>query len=157
MPVLLTLIEAPNTPIHIRGLITLKTFLNKCPPQILVKTGINAVLEETIFPSLLSLPNLTPEEESIPLLKVAYACLLQLATSDEDPKRASRRRLLDKLLRDGVFAGAHHASEHIRIVELLLDVTAEIVQALTIFTAKHLEVCYPHPSLLSYGTDRAFS
>jgi hypothetical protein len=119
-------------------------FLSKCPPNILTSTGIGTVFQDAIFPTLLYLPSLTPEPESITLLRPAYAALLALAKTDEDTGSAGRRKQLDKLLRDGVFAAYHHASEYIHIVEVLMDVTADIVSALSIYSAKHLQVSQSH-------------
>lgn len=89
---------------------------------------------------MLYLPSLTPEAESVALLRPAYRALLVLAKSDTDPRSVSRRRLLDKILHDGVFAGFHHASEYISVTEVLMDATAEVVKTLTIYSAKHLQV-----------------
>lgn len=92
------------------------------------------------MPTVLFLPSLTPEAESVMLLRPAYTALLALAKVDEDPRSLGRRRQLDKMLRDGVFAAHLHASEYVHIVEVLMDVTADIVSALGIFAAKHLQV-----------------
>lgn len=139
-PVILTLLEDRETPIRKQGIEILAVFLTKCPPKILTSTGIGTVFQEAVFPTLLYLPALTPESESVILLRPAFAALLALAKTDEDPESTGRRKQLDKLLRDGVFAAYHHSSEYIRIVEVLMDATTDIVAALCIFSAKHLQV-----------------
>lgn len=157
-PVLLTLIEDQKTSIRVRGLRALKVFIEKCPPRVLSTTGIGAVLQDAVFPTLLFLPSLTPEIESMALLDPAYQALLALAKSDVDIQGKARRQLLDKVLRDGVFAGLHHASEHIRIVTILLTIATDIVNALSIYAAKHLEVCFnARDSPLLHGTLPLFS
>lgn len=142
-PVLLTLLEDRETLIRRKGLDTLITFIEKTPPKILTSTGIGTVFQEAVFPTLLYLPTLTPEAESVTLLRPAYAALLALAKADEDQQSLDRRKQLDKLLRDGVFAAYHHSSEHLRIVEVLMDASSEIVAALSIYAAKHLQVRSP--------------
>jgi hypothetical protein len=48
---------------------------------------------------------------------------------------------LDKILRDGVFAGHHHASQHTRIVRVLMQKAAAVVNCMGIYSIKHLSVC----------------
>lgn len=124
----------------------LTLFLSKCPLKTLKSTGIDAVLRDTAFPSLLFLPTLTPEEESVPLLRAAYKSLLTLALLDEDQQSKWRRDLLDKLVRDGILTGYAHAPEHIRVVETLMQETTQIVEAHGIYTVKHLSVRVPTAS-----------
>jgi hypothetical protein len=142
-PVLLALLEDRETLVRRKGLDILITFIEKIPPKILTSTGIGTVFQEAVFPTLLYLPTLTPEAESVTLLRPAYAALLALAKADEDQRSLRRRKQLDQLLRDGVFAAYHHSSEHLRIVEVLMDATSEIVAALSIYAAKHLQVRNP--------------
>lgn len=142
IPVLITLSEDTDFSIRQRGLEILALFLSKCPLKTLKSTGIDAVLRDTAFPSLLFLPTLTPEEESVPLLRAAYKSLLTLALLDEDQQSKWRRDLLDKLIRDGILTGYAHASEHIRVVETLMQEITKIVEAQGIYTVKHLSVRY---------------
>ena len=74
------------------------------------------------------------------LLHTAYRVLILLARTDPDMSNLTRRRRLDRLLRSGVFTGYHHASEHVRIVEVLMMYTAAIIKALGVYTIKHLPV-----------------
>lgn len=140
-PVLLALAEDPESSIRVRGLEILAVFLEKCPAKVLQSTGIATVFQEAIFPTLMHLPSLTPEHESIKLLKPAYRALVTIAEMDTDDSSPRRRRLLDKLLRDGIFAGHHHASQHIQIVQLLMHHTEVIINCLGVFAIKHLVVC----------------
>ncbi|KAK0388726.1 hypothetical protein NLU13_4969 [Sarocladium strictum] len=138
-PVLLALLEDRETSVRKSGLKILINFLPKCPGTVLIDTGIGTVFQEAVFPTLLYLPSLTPEAESVALLRPAYEALLILAKMEHEPQAESRRKQLDKLLRDGVFAAYHHASDYIHIVEVLMDATAEIINALSIYSAKHLQ------------------
>lgn len=140
IPVLVTLTEDDNITVRQRGINILSDFLTKCPSDILHSSGIDAVFQASIFPSLLLLPTLTPEDESVPLLRAAYRTLLTLAVADPGPAGKKRRALLDKMLRDGVLTGYFHASQHIRVVEVLMQSAAQIIESLQIYTVKHLQV-----------------
>ncbi|PKK43108.1 hypothetical protein CI102_12856 [Trichoderma harzianum] len=140
LPILLSLVEDHNTAVRVKGLRILGHFLDKCPPNTILSAGVDNVIQDAVFPTLLFLPSTTPENESIELLYPAYRVLLQVAQLDPDVKSLRRRRFLDKLLRDGIFVGHYHASQHARIVEVLMNITKDIISCLGIFTAKHLQV-----------------
>lgn len=112
----------------------------KCPGQVLQNTGIGRVFEDATFPMLLYLPSVTPEEQSTAILSPAYDVLTKLAESSEGFQNPERRQLLDKALRDGIFAGHFHASQYSRIVQVLMQKTASIVNCLGIYSIKHLKV-----------------
>ncbi|OAA56014.1 hypothetical protein ISF_07612 [Cordyceps fumosorosea ARSEF 2679] len=141
VPVLVTLAEDGDVAVRQCGLDVLGRFLAACPAEVLRASGVDAVFEASVLPSLLFLPSLTPEAESVPLLRAAYHVLhaLALAAGADDPAAARRRALLDRTLREGVFAGYFHASQHVRVVEVLMRAAAEIVQALEVYAVKHLQ------------------
>lgn len=151
IPVLLTLLDEPTTRIRRRGLLILDAFLEKFPANILRHTGLASVFEDAVFPTLHFLPSITPEEDSIVLLEAAYTALLSLARKTE-PKAGQaetqssspKAKLLDKILRDGVFSAYFHVKDHVRIVEVLLNQTAKIVDELQIYAVKHLKVSNPY-------------
>lgn len=132
--------ENESTKTKVRGLKTTREFINKCPAQVLQTTGIGSVFANVTFPLLLYLPSITPEEESITILISAYDVLIKLAQSTGDTNSIERRRLFDKILRDGVFAGYFHASQHTRIVQTLLQKVTAVINSLGIHTIKHLTV-----------------
>ncbi|KAK1635246.1 hypothetical protein BDP81DRAFT_377328 [Colletotrichum phormii] len=146
-PVLLALLDDSDTKFKARGLTILGDFLVKCPAKVLVQTGLGGIFEQSVFPSLLSLPTLTPEKESLLLLDPAYGTIIQLAkiqfpgAGDRDKKN----KLLTRLLREGVFPGYWQASEFIGIVQLLARQTTSIVSELGIFATAHLKAT-PHVS-----------
>ncbi len=140
VPVLVTLVEDADVAVRQRGLNILHRFLTTCPAGVLAASGVDAVFEEAVLPSLLFLPSLTPEAASVPLLRAAYRTLLALA-ADAGQKRRRAGLLLDRMLREGVFAGYFHASQHMRVVEVLMQSAAQIVEALQVYAVKHLQVC----------------
>ncbi|CAG9977838.1 unnamed protein product [Clonostachys byssicola] len=142
-PVLLALVEDADSSTRQAGLEILATFIRNCPLKILQSTGIGTVFQEAIFPSLLYLPSLTPEEESVPLIDAAYQALLALAQRETDPRSPSRRKLLDKVFRDGVFTGYFHASEYMLVVETLMKNTTAILDCLEVYSVKHLQNLLP--------------
>ncbi|CVK93113.1 uncharacterized protein FMAN_12519 [Fusarium mangiferae] len=138
LPVLLALVENESTKTKVRGLKTTREFINKCPARVLQTTGIGRVFADVTFPLLLYLPSVTPEKESMTILIPAYDVLIKLAQSTGDTNSIERRRLFDKILRDGVFAGYFHASQHTRIVQILLQKVTAVINSLDIHTIKHL-------------------
>ncbi|KAM0474896.1 hypothetical protein ACHAPX_007417 [Trichoderma viride] len=140
LPILLSLAEDHNTAVRIKGLQIIGFFLDTCPANVILSAGVDNVIQDAVFPTLLFLPSTTPESESVELLYPAYRVLLRIAQLDPDPKSLRRRRFLDKLLRDGVFVGHFHASEYPRIVEVLMNTTKDIISCLEFFSAKHLQV-----------------
>ena len=141
MPVLLALVEDESIEVKARGLKTLAAFVERCPAQVLQSTGIGRVFVDVTFPLLLYLPSVTPEDQSITVLSPAYDVLIKLAEYTGNPASSERRRVFDKILRDGIFAGHHHASQHARIVQVLMQKTAVVVNCLGIYSIKHLSVC----------------
>ncbi|KAL6365377.1 hypothetical protein LRP88_01367 [Fusarium phalaenopsidis] len=126
-PVLLALVENESIDVKSRGLEILASFVAKCPGQVPQNTGIGRVFEDATFPMLLYLPSVTPEEQSTAILSPAYDVLTELAESSEGFQNPERRRLLDKALRDGIFAGHFHASQYSRIVQNLLSMISSIM------------------------------
>ncbi|CAK7218416.1 hypothetical protein SCUCBS95973_003476 [Sporothrix curviconia] len=155
IPVLLALVDDPDTAVRARGLLLLDAFVASVPGggSLLHTTGLDSVLADAVFPTLHFLPRLTPERESLQLLAPAYAALLGLAKAaaaagaSKDaggsvlPKAAAS--LLDRMLREGVYSGYFHASEHIRIVEELVRQAGRIVEAMGIYAVKHLKDLMP--------------
>lgn len=157
IPVLLALIEDPDTAVRARGLVLLDKFvatalIGGCP---LHTTGLDSVLADAVFPTLHFLPRLTPEKESLQLLAPAYAVLLGLVkagavtgalkSEKNDIKNSLPLKagltLLDRMLREGIFSGYFYASEHIHIVEELMRQAGRIVEAMGVYAVKHLKVC----------------
>lgn len=154
VPVILALLDDTTTRIRCRGLIILNDFLSKFPSHILRDTGLASVFEDAVFPTLHFLPSITPETESTQLLVPAYSALLALAGKvDKKPKTgkhyygdAPRTKLLDKILREGIFSSYFHVKENVRIVDVLAVQTARILNEMGIYAVKHLKVSQSRPT-----------
>jgi len=75
----------------------------------------------------------------VQLLRLAYPALLIL--SDRYNRDADKEKLLDKMLREGIFSAFFHSREHVRIVEVLASEASQIVEKMGIHAVKHLKVC----------------
>ncbi|KAL7785239.1 hypothetical protein V8C37DRAFT_413039 [Trichoderma ceciliae] len=139
LPILLALAEDHNTAVRVQGLHIIGFFLDTCPANTILSAGVDSVIQDAVFPTLLFLPPTTPESEATELLYPAYQALLRIALLDPNTKSSRRRRFLDKLLRDGIFVGHFHASQHARIAEVLMNITKDIISCLGVFSAKHLQ------------------
>ncbi|KAI0553635.1 hypothetical protein F4679DRAFT_429842 [Xylaria curta] len=79
-PILLTLLdESQPTSLKLRSLSIFRGFWKRCPDGLLSRTGLADVFEQAVFPTVLSLPSLTPEAESRALLGAAYPALFDMA------------------------------------------------------------------------------
>ncbi|TGJ82572.1 hypothetical protein E0Z10_g6190 [Xylaria hypoxylon] len=146
-PILLTLLDEPQPiSLKLRALSIFRNFWRLCPEGLLSRIGLVDVFEQAVFPTVLNLPSLTPEDESCDLLAAAYPALFDMAgleasdsalAENEDVKTEStndrktsdkrdlhssgfseaQRKLLDKLVREGIMVGYHHAKHHIRLVD----------------------------------------
>ncbi|KAK5657705.1 hypothetical protein OQA88_2777 [Cercophora sp. LCS_1] len=148
LPVVLTLADDQATSVRQRGLVIIKTFITKLPTKILHGAGLSKIFEDTIFPTLNYLPSLTPENESIQLLIPAYEALCTLADKQPPAAAAARvhqlkNKLLDQILREGVFSGYFHAKQHVRIVEVLCQQTVIVLDRMGIHSVKHLKDLVP--------------
>ncbi|KAF2968139.1 hypothetical protein GQX73_g5467 [Xylaria multiplex] len=82
-PILLTLLDEPQpVSLKLRALSILRKFWRLCPEGLLSRTGLADVFEQAVFPIVLSLPSLTPEDESCDLLAAAYPALFDIAGLD---------------------------------------------------------------------------
>ncbi|KAI1413763.1 hypothetical protein F5Y13DRAFT_198127 [Hypoxylon sp. FL1857] len=168
-PVLLTLLdESQHTGLKIRALGIFRTFWARCPAGLMRDTGLAEVFEQAVFPAVLYLPSLTPEDESLQILSAAYPALIEMAglrytdpRSEVEPKgepqsqqiTESQRALLDKIIREGIMVGYHHAKEHIRLVGLLCETLMCIINGMGILAVKHLKVpCPPAPAPVPNAT-----
>jgi hypothetical protein len=118
----------------------LATFISTCPAATLHTTGIASLFEDAAFPSLLHLPSLTPESESVRITTAAYSVLTGLAVKYEDAKNISRRHLLDRVLRRGVLTAYDHASQYPGVVEVLMRTSATVVNLMGMHAIRHLQV-----------------
>ncbi|KAF4584247.1 tRNA nucleotidyltransferase [Ophiocordyceps camponoti-floridani] len=135
LPVLLNFISDSEHVVRIKGLQLLNVFISKCPTQLLESSGLSSVFEDAVFPSLYFLPGLDSQPESTCLLCEAYRVMLQIA--DAKPL-IPKRRLLHRIIRDGILATYDHASKSPTAVQILLRNLALTVSELGIYSVKHL-------------------
>lgn len=55
----------------------------------------------------------------------------------------AQRKLLDKIVREGVMVGYHHAKEHIQLVDFFCQTLRRLVDGMGILSVKYLKVCLP--------------
>ena len=151
IPPLLALLDDPLTRVRASGLRLAAAFLRRFPAPRLRATGLARVFEDAVFPTLSYLPSITPEGESVALLDPGYDALLVLAgrladrpePGGEEGGKREERRLLDRMVREGILTGYFHCPEHPGIVEVLMRKTGEVVEALGIGAVKHLKDLVP--------------
>ncbi|KAI1089109.1 hypothetical protein F5B19DRAFT_485488 [Rostrohypoxylon terebratum] len=158
-PALLTLLDESHASLKIRALQIFRAFWSRCPPNLMQNTGLATVFEDAVFPAVLFLPSLTPEDESLEILGAAYPALIEMAGltyTDHGPEAGpglggnekqqiteSQRKLLDKIVREGVMVGYHHAKEHVRLVSLFCEVLVCVINGMGILAVKHLKDFVP--------------
>ncbi|KAI1098162.1 hypothetical protein F4804DRAFT_136679 [Jackrogersella minutella] len=155
-PALLTLLDEPQSiGLKVKGIGIFHDFWSRCPPGLMQNTGLASVFEEAIFPAVLYLPSLTPVDESVQILRVAYPALIKMAgLEDSAPQVGPRegqqkqvteaqRKLLDKIIREGIMVGYHHAKEHARLVRVLCEMLVCIIEGMGILAVKHLKDFIP--------------
>ncbi|KAL8980136.1 MAG: hypothetical protein Q9205_004695 [Flavoplaca limonia] len=145
IPPLLTILDDVSIPLKIRGCQLLKILLKVVPPSLLERSGLGSVFHDTLMPYLLFLPSLTPEEESIPLLNATYDTLLSLTLTryKSSETKSTKIKTLDAILRYGILKGYTHAGEKVRIAELLVKKSTDLVNAMGIYCVKHLKDLLP--------------
>ncbi|KAI1499362.1 hypothetical protein F5X99DRAFT_419961 [Biscogniauxia marginata] len=158
---------APAEGVKLRALRVLRAFWARLPPALMRDTGLAPVFEQAVFPSVLSLPSLTPEDESAALLGAAYPALFDMAgipggrgggdnsnddgSNDEQQQRGHKvvdfteeqRKLLDRIVREGIMTGYHHAKEHVRLVSLFCENLRYLVDGIGILAVKYLKEFIP--------------
>lgn len=142
IPPLLTLLDDLQTDVRRRGLLVLAEFLKKVSSKVLKQTGLGEVFEDAVIPTLLFLPTLTPVEESMRLLRPAYSALFLLADVrfPEHEDQFEKMKLLDRIMRQGIFQGYHHSADSVPIVKLLLEQTGILICRMKMYAVKHLKV-----------------
>jgi tRNA nucleotidyltransferase (CCA-adding enzyme) len=94
-----------------RGVSSLSKGTNrKTPMDFLQRTGYHNVFSEALLPMFTYIPSLTPEPEAVPLFNQLLPALTTLALllPAESSQGSTRYGLLDKIIRQGVFAPLAH-------------------------------------------------
>ncbi|KAK5688466.1 CCA tRNA nucleotidyltransferase, mitochondrial [Elasticomyces elasticus] len=155
VPPILTLLDDWEDKYKQMGAEMLRNLLEMTPPQLLERTGLGEVFDETLMHCLSRLPSITPEEESIELLSAVYPALITLSeirypttppsTSKLSVGEASRLRIkmLDRIIRKGVIQGYSLCDQYPRIVAVLLHELVQLLSELGIESVKHLQYLLP--------------
>lgn len=153
VPPILTLLDDHYPPSKTRGCNILTTLLSRLDEQplprggqsLLTRTGLGPVIWNAVTPCLLSLPPLTPQSHSVPLLKAAYPTLIALSKSMSagKPTGKERAKLLDKLIRDGILRGMQFGGENVHVATTLMELLSLVVGAMGIWSARHLKELVP--------------
>ena len=155
IPALLTLVDDWEAKYKTLGVELMQQLLQVTPPSLLVRTGLGEVFEEALMPCLTFLPDITPQQDSIRLLDVAYPTLLSLAAlrysqpsswlpnpgATTLPK--NHMKFLDTLLRKGIIYGYTSCSNYPRITATLFEHLVPILDTLGIDSVKHLQYLLP--------------
>jgi tRNA nucleotidyltransferase (CCA-adding enzyme) len=143
IPPLLTIIDDESTTYKIKGCELMTILLKNTPSSTLSRTGLGEVFEDAVLPYLAYLPTVTPEDESLQLLGAAYPALISLVRTMFSGRNVinSRRKHLDKIVRQGILKGYYHAREHVKIMELLVGQITVLVDEMGVWAVKHLKVC----------------
>ncbi|KAL9603638.1 MAG: hypothetical protein Q9179_002125 [Wetmoreana sp. 5 TL-2023] len=145
IPPLLATLDDVSIKYKIRGCKLLQMLVRVAPANLLERSGLGEVFHNTLTPYLLYLPSLTPEEESTPLLDSTYDTLIFLTRARyPNPDTGTQKiKNLDAIFRYGILKGYAHAGENVRIAELLMQKSADLVSAMKIYCVKHLKNLLP--------------
>jgi len=143
IPPLLTIIDDESTDYKAKGCELMTILLKNTPSSTLSRTGMGEVFENAVLPYLAYLPTVTPEDESLQLLGAAYPALICLARTRFSGHSAidTRRKHLDKLVRQGILRGYYHAREYVQVTECLVGQITILVKEMGVWAIKHLKVC----------------
>ncbi|KAB8219265.1 hypothetical protein BDV33DRAFT_192091 [Aspergillus novoparasiticus] len=175
VPPILALIDDDTTSIKTKGCTLLRNLLTpiqQTKSPILHRTNLTSVFEDALKPCLLSLPTITPEPDSISLLKETYPALLTLQkttyTNTPSPSPQSQAKTqsnkletyisrLTSTLRENLIPSFHHISSsnttslssdfasfpYPRLSTLLLEQMVSVLGELGIHTTKFLQDIVP--------------
>ncbi|PSN62099.1 tRNA nucleotidyltransferase [Corynespora cassiicola Philippines] len=139
VPPILTLVSAIEIPHKAKGCHLLAMLIHSAPPDTLSRTGYDGVFQDALWPLFTFLPTLTPEPDSVTLLPPAFTALLNLQ------QKVGGEKMLDRLVRDTVFAPLDHApfSSYPKLAQVLVGHLELLMEALGIESVKHLKFAVP--------------
>ncbi|KAF7118140.1 hypothetical protein CNMCM5793_007533 [Aspergillus hiratsukae] len=168
VPPILALIDDDSVAYKTRGCILLNQLLTPIRgsgSDILQRTNLASVFEDAVRPCLLSLPSITPEDDAIKLLGVAYPALLSLlqtnyhTTTSRSAANTNRDKYISSVtrtLRENLISSFHHISStnrtstssfasfpYPRLSTLLVDQMYPLLLELGIHTTKYLQEIVP--------------
>ncbi|KAH2346194.1 hypothetical protein KXW30_008624 [Aspergillus fumigatus] len=168
VPPILALIDDDSVTYKTRGcllLTQLLTPIRESKSDILQRTNLASVFEDAVRPCLLSLPSITPEDDAIKLLGVAYPALLSLlqtnyhTATSRSAANANRDKYISSVartLRENLISSFHHISStnrtsissfasfpYPRLSTLLVNQMYPLFLELGIHTTKYLQEIVP--------------
>ncbi|EAW19236.1 Tti2 family protein [Aspergillus fischeri NRRL 181] len=168
VPPILALIDDDSVTYKTRGcllLTKLLTPIRESKSDILQRTNLASVFEDAVRPCLLSLPSITPEDDAIKLLGVAYPALLSLLQTNYHTATARSAANVNgdkyissvtRTLRENLISSFHHISStnrtstssfasfpYPRLSALLVDQMYPLLLELGIHTTKYLQEIVP--------------
>jgi hypothetical protein len=146
---------------------TLCNTILECKSGILSRSGLADVFADSLKANFLLLPTLTPENESLALLRQLYPAFRALAsasypseslstsvksghpeatwlkpsvagTRSSYPYRDPHQQMLDTILRHGILASYYHASDYVAIAEFLIGEATFVISDMQINAVKYL-------------------
>jgi tRNA nucleotidyltransferase (CCA-adding enzyme) len=161
IPPVLALLDDVDAVTKAQGCVCLGYILKNTGTDMLNRTGLIPVFEESLYAAASMLPTLTPQDDSVVLINAAYPALLALAnaahpkpTKDSGASDAVRNKFLRKILRQGFLAGFNHAGEHVLVAKALLDQLPPILDNMGVDSVIQLKDMVP---LLSSILDDPFA
>jgi hypothetical protein len=167
VPAILAMIDDSNICFKTMGCELIKSLLRKVKDSgsdILHRTNLTSVFKDALTPVLLSLPTITPEQDSIYCLGEAYPAILALfQTAYKNPNSNTKAKdtqnyfnSLAKILRENIIASIHHISSsspaaastttsfpYPRLSAQLITMAGLFVEELGINTVKYLQELIP--------------
>lgn len=175
VPPILTLIDDGDISSKTNGCELMRALCNitlACGSSIISRSGLADVFADSLKTNFMLLPTLTPENESLALLRQLYPAFRALisATYPLEPRstatergelgsisskpsaagsthfyshRDARQQMLDTVLRHGILASYNHASDHVTIAEFMIREAALVVYDMHINAAKYLSRLLP--------------
>jgi tRNA nucleotidyltransferase (CCA-adding enzyme) len=175
VPPILTLIDDGDISSKTNGcelLGSLSNTLSAFQSAILSRSGLADVFADSLKANFMLLPTLTPENESLTLLRWLYPAFRSLVSATHPPEplptsiknghsqstlpsysaagskksyphRDPRQKMLDTILRHGILASYNHASDHMAIAELLIHEAALVISDMRINAVKYLSQLLP--------------
>ncbi|CAO2654688.1 Nn.00g114210.m01.CDS01 [Neocucurbitaria sp. VM-36] len=128
------------------------------PANVLQRNGYHSVFADALFPLFTHIPSLTPERDSVILLKEVFPALTSLAlllpmgidkTGSRQPhssKSDTRNHFLDKILRDGTLSPLAHfstPSAYPELATIILTHLSLILDHMGIESVKHVANLVP--------------
>ncbi|KAF2031556.1 poly A polymerase C-terminal region-like protein [Setomelanomma holmii] len=125
-----------------------KAVNKQSPSEFLHRTGYHNVFSETLFPLFTYIPSLTPEPEAVVLSRELFPTLmrLDLLLPEETSNGNARSRVLDKIMREGILSPLAHfptPSTYPELATVIITNAQVLVEHMVIESVKFLPDLLP--------------